>query len=554
MRKKKFAKNLSDEKKYYTLSFLHAQAFSPPKALFMLDIERKRSTAKSKDRKGNLEASKSSSSIQDEGIPDLIALDDDDDESESCKSNWCIGCDKGYPIQNFSNNQRKKIDDFSPRCRTCVANGKFSCWFKTPKSPLQILIERGRVPRKTSSEYKEERLGEMIMSAKDAPVLLKNFKTEGHYGYGGVEEGLCCMPGCVKGAKLSQCGRCHKAKYCSREHQRLHYPVHKLECSKYEDADLKADVCSICLERISNDDWRAKEHLRFDCCGKKAHYECFKKWKKNCPYCRTRLPCSKKESFQMVKSSALKRKPWALLRLAHCYQEGVGVLIDIERSERILLLAANQTEDTEVSINAQSILGQIYFDSKSTLKSIAWYSKAAAAGHATSSYNLGVICQQLSACTEDEMKKGIYHFQCAAVKGHPDAQCNLGLAYFNGTGVEQSIEKGIFWLEMASAGGDSYAQLQLAGCLWALGIFGPKGLKWARVAKSLGEKDAGILVSKFEDKIRNSCAYCGKSADESKLKACSRCEAAYYCNSDCQSEHWNVHRKECCLSVNLNSK
>jgi TPR repeat protein len=524
-----------------------------------LDMNRIRNVVKSPSRKGKLAAeSELSSSSQDEDIPDLTRDDDDDDdESESrifpCKSNWCIGCDEGHPIEHFSNNQREKIDDFSPRCMTCVESGRFSCWVKTPKSPLQILIERGRVPRKASVEYKEERLGEMILSMQDSFVLLKKFKSEGHHGYGGVEEGLCCMPGCVKRVKLSKCGRCLKEKYCSKDHQRLHYQVHKQECFECRDADLKADECSICLERISKDDWRAKEHLRFDCCGKKAHYECFKKWKKNCPYCRTPLPHSKKESFQMVKSGALKRKPWALLRLAHCYQEGVGVLIDIKKAEKILVLAANQTEDIEVSMNAQSMLGQIFVDSKSALKSIPWYSKAAAAGHATSDYNLGVIYQQLSACTEENMRKGIYHFQCAAVKGHPDAQCNLGLAYFNGTGVEQSNKKGVFWLEMASTGGDSYAQLQLAGCLWVQGIFDPKALRWARKAKSSGEKDAALLVSKIEEKLKNSCACCGISAHESKLKVCSRCEAAYYCNSNCQRLHWNVHREGCCPSVDLDT-
>ena len=75
--------------------------------------------------------------------------------------------------------------------------------------------------------------------------------------------------------------------------------------------------------------------------------------------------------------------------------------IDVEKAISVLILAANQTEDIEISMNAQSLLGQIYFDSNSVFKSIAWYAKAAEAGHPTSHYNLGVIYQQLSDGTEE---------------------------------------------------------------------------------------------------------------------------------------------------------
>lgn len=126
---------------------------------------------------------------------------------------------------------------------------------------------------------------------------------------------MCCSvpSGCVKTAGLLKCGRCLNAKYCSKNHQQLHYRLHKHSCFECNKTDFQAETCSICLETLSEDEWRAKEHFRFSCCGKKAHYECSKRWNANCPYCRTPLPQSKKESFELLKANSTNRKPWALL-------------------------------------------------------------------------------------------------------------------------------------------------------------------------------------------------------------------------------------------------
>lgn len=50
--------------------------------------------------------------------------------------------------------------------------------------------------------------------------------------------------------------------------------------------------------------------------------------------------------------------------------------------------------------------------------------------------------------------------------------------------------------------------------------------------------------SVFDLKTAKNCAHCDKSVRHDRLK-CSTCRAAYYCNQDCQREHWREHKNTC---------
>lgn len=42
------------------------------------------------------------------------------------------------------------------------------------------------------------------------------------------------------------------------------------------------------------------------------------------------------------------------------------------------------------------------------------------------------------------------------------------------------------------------------------------------------------------------CANCGvRAAGEKRLMKCGRCREAHYCSKECQTKHWNIHRKMC---------
>lgn len=161
--------------------------------------------------------------------------------------NECVACNEKKPKSDFTTNQwdmKNQEVSFGPRCRSCVAKGKFRIvdpdriWVGWPKDPLQVLWERGwidspRGQRINEERYPPERIGKMVLGMPDVKLLLKNFETAGHYGYGGVNEELCCMPGCRKGTDLQACGRCKYARYCCKEHQALHYPHHKDDCTSW---------------------------------------------------------------------------------------------------------------------------------------------------------------------------------------------------------------------------------------------------------------------------------------------------------------------------------
>ena len=49
-------------------------------------------------------------------------------------------------------------------------------------------------------------------------------------------------------AALKKCARCHQAKYCDSECQRLHWKGHKAVCGKTDEEALKAHVCDATCE------------------------------------------------------------------------------------------------------------------------------------------------------------------------------------------------------------------------------------------------------------------------------------------------------------------
>jgi len=49
-----------------------------------------------------------------------------------------------------------------------------------------------------------------------------------------------------------------------------------------------------------------------------------------------------------------------------------------------------------------------------------------------------------------------------AQEGNPEAQCQIGVAYLNGTGVSQDFTRGLYWLVKSADAGYAYARFVLA--------------------------------------------------------------------------------------------
>lgn len=61
---------------------------------------------------------------------------------------------------------------------------------------------------------------------------------------------------------------------------------------------------------------------------------------------------------------------------------------------------------------------------------------------------------------------------------------------------------------------------------------------------SLKAEGIGVDIPSIEDPARI-CLGCGTIEGESKLRTCSRCKRAYFCNRECQSKAWKKHKKDC---------
>ena len=81
-------------------------------------------------------------------------------------------------------------------------------------------------------------------------------------------------------------------------------------------------------------------------------------------------------------------------------------------------------------------------------------------------------------------------------------------------------------------------------------IFMRQGSSFDRIAYiGLGKLDpmegfGAVLISNKRMRSRDTCTYCG-SASPCKLKLCSTCNVARYCNTSCQRAHRSIHRKTC---------
>lgn len=105
----------------------------------------------------------------------------------------------------------------------------------------------------------------------------------------------------------------------------------------------------------------------------------------------------------------------------------------------------------------------------------------------------------------------------------PGAAFKVSVCYSNGTGVDQSLVKAMYWLRK---------------CLTL-----KEKIKGANISDELENMEKLFRV------VTSCCANCfAKSGVEGiKLNACTGCKATYYCSKQCQSIHWKKggHKEAC---------
>ncbi len=230
---------------------------------------------------------------------------------------------------------------------------------------------------------------------------------------------LCCASCGIAegdGIKLEECNDCDLVKYCGDKCREKHREQHSEECSKRKTELLHGKElftqpegthlgeCPLCFLPLPID---PQQSTFYSCCSKLVCDGCIyanimaNKHNKvkagSCPFCREPRP-KKGENEKRMMKRVKANDPAALSQMGgDCYIEGD------------------------------------YITAFECLK------KGVELGNADAHYNLGVIYREGQAVDKDEEKE-VYHFEKAAIGGHPYARHNLAAIEERKGNVERSVK------------------------------------------------------------------------------------------------------------------
>ena len=98
---------------------------------------------------------------------------------------------------------------------------------------------------------------------------------------------------------------------------------------------------------------------------------------------------------------------------------------------------------------------------KNPTESFRWNKKAALKGHVNAQLNLGYMYGKGEGVKRDDTE-AFHWYRKAAESGHPNAQFNLGVIYAKGRGVSSNIEEARIWYRLADEQGVEQAGRALA--------------------------------------------------------------------------------------------
>ena len=142
--------------------------------------------------------------------------------------------------------------------------------------------------------------------------------------------------------------------------------------------------------------------------------------------------------------------------------------------------------------------------------------------------NLGIMYENGQGVQQDDAE-AVKWYRRAAEQGHAEAQYNLGVMYDDGQGVQQDVSEAFFWLEKAASQDCNPAKLAL------------EQLRSNQVRASSSDPPTS------PSDARSTCGHCAAQASSgTSLKSCSGCGIVAYCGRDCQVAHWKAgHKKDC---------
>ena len=251
---------------------------------------------------------------------------------------------------------------------------------------------------------------------------------------GGEADAVCASCGIAEmnEIKLTKCAACESIRYCSDECERDHRQHHEGECEKRA-AELRDEIlfkqpesscygdCPICFVPLPID--QSKSAL-WPCCSKVICEGCRyaqllrDPLKQICAFCRHPAPKSEAEAGLNLMKRVEKNDPVAMTQMGtERYYEG-----DYSSAFEYLTKAAELGD-----ADAHNKLAQMYYHGK------------------------GV---------EEDEKKASYHWEEAAIGGHPDARHNLGVIEMDNGRPERAVKHFI----IAANLGDEDSMKALWGC------------------------------------------------------------------------------------------
>ena len=225
-----------------------------------------------------------------------------------------------------------------------------------------------------------------------------------------------CGKGEENSIELKSCTACKLVKYCSRDCQIAHRPMHKKMCKKWA-AELHEEQlfkepppleeCPICMmppPLYDND----LGMTFFSCCGKDICNGCIYAMiktggKKVCPFCNSPYAKSDKETIKRTEKRAEKGNAGAFYMLAGFYAQG------------IYGLQQNQAKARELNLKAGEL------------------------GHAGAYHNLGFTYYEGTGVTMDK-KKANHFFELAAMNGSVQARHNLGATEYINRNYDRAMK------------------------------------------------------------------------------------------------------------------
>lgn len=163
------------------------------------------------------------------------------------------------------------------------------------------------------------------------------------------------------------------------------------------------------------------------------------------------------------------------------------------------LATVSQGRKDEMSAEEQYQKGEAYFNgvksgnstSKDYSKAFAWYQKAALRGHPLAQCQLGLLYREGHGVPKDEKQAFDWFMKAAhANQNCPRGKFYVGRSYHHGNGVQKDYKEAVRWYTMAAQQNDAYAQLNLGSCYeWGEGVSTDyqKAAYWYELSANQGE-------------------------------------------------------------------